>query len=207
MSPKFASNIGAIARTCANFEALDLWLVAPRCFPHSTEAYRIAVKSRVMDTMKVVDTLHEALADVTDSIGFSRRDGRARLAHPSLKRLLQQYPDCLPLFCYEMRTEAQEAAGSGKPDAPATDRFTSVMLAPAASSEIEALIQRWSDLAAMVGLGGAGTTGGQGNHARKRTVADHVRSLLQRGRATTQEVRVLHGLCSAFLKQLGNRQA
>jgi tRNA C32,U32 (ribose-2'-O)-methylase TrmJ len=43
-----------------------------------------------------------------------------------------------------------------------------------------------------------GAQEGGGNHARKRRVAGHVRALLSRADATTQEVRSLHAFCKAI---------
>jgi hypothetical protein len=45
--------------------------------------------------------------------------------------------------------------------------------------------------------------GSEGNHGRKRLPLGHLRALLLRAGATSQEVRSLHGLASALLKRLG----
>jgi tRNA/rRNA methyltransferase len=41
VAPKTPANIGAVARVCANFEAPDLWLVAPRCDPQDGEIVKV----------------------------------------------------------------------------------------------------------------------------------------------------------------------
>ena len=44
-----------------------------------------------------VDTLEQALADTSSSIGFTRRTGAARRTHASLGHLLAEFPFALPL--------------------------------------------------------------------------------------------------------------
>jgi hypothetical protein len=45
--------------------------------------------------------------------------------------------------------------------------------------------------------------GSEGNHGRKRLPLGHLRAVLLRAGATAQEIRSLHGLASALLKNLG----
>jgi tRNA C32,U32 (ribose-2'-O)-methylase TrmJ len=96
VAPKTPSNIGAAARACANFEAPRLVIVAPRCDPRAGEAYKIACGESVLERMTVVDTLADALADCTGSIGFTRRAGSTRLTHISMAALLAEYPNAVP---------------------------------------------------------------------------------------------------------------
>lgn len=42
VAPKTPANIGAVARVCANFEAPELWLVAPRCNPADGEIVKVS---------------------------------------------------------------------------------------------------------------------------------------------------------------------
>ncbi|EFJ46240.1 hypothetical protein VOLCADRAFT_118107 [Volvox carteri f. nagariensis] len=97
VAPKHEANIGAVARACANFECLSLFLVAPRCAVGSGgvgagEARKVACGDAVLDRLVVTDTLAEALADTAGSIGFTRRAGATRVTHASLGHLLAGFP-------------------------------------------------------------------------------------------------------------------
>ncbi|GBF98626.1 rRNA methyltransferase [Raphidocelis subcapitata] len=96
VAPKTPGNVGAVARACANFEALDLVVVAPRCDPLDGEAWKVACGDRVLSRLRVVDSLPEALADCTGSVGFTRRAGCTRLTHASIGAMLRDYPDAVP---------------------------------------------------------------------------------------------------------------
>jgi tRNA C32,U32 (ribose-2'-O)-methylase TrmJ len=96
VAPKTPGNVGAVARACANFEALDLVVVAPRCDPLDGEAWRVACGDRVLSRLRAVDSLPEALADCTGSVGFTRRAGCTRLTHASIGAMLRDYPDAVP---------------------------------------------------------------------------------------------------------------
>lgn len=65
VGPKTPSNIGAVARLCANFEAPKLVLVGPRCDPLSEEVYKVACGSGVLEHIRVCADLREALADTS----------------------------------------------------------------------------------------------------------------------------------------------
>ncbi|GLC72152.1 hypothetical protein PLESTF_001212600 [Pleodorina starrii] len=108
VAPKHEANIGAVARACANFECLSLYLVAPRCgggggadggggFDAGGEARKVACGDAVLDRVVVTSSLAEALADTVGSIGFTRRAGATRLTHASLGHLLAEFPWALPL--------------------------------------------------------------------------------------------------------------
>ena len=49
-----------------------------------------------MGSLRVVESLAEALADTVGSVGFTRRAGGARVTHASLRQLLMEYPEVLP---------------------------------------------------------------------------------------------------------------
>ncbi|KAK9819025.1 hypothetical protein WJX74_006576 [Apatococcus lobatus] len=97
VSPKHAANVGAAARSLANFEVSDLRLVSPRCEPFSSEAYRTACNAPAHAKLQVAETLQQALAGSTGSIGFTRRVGATRQTHASIRHLLREFPHALPL--------------------------------------------------------------------------------------------------------------
>ncbi|GLI70532.1 hypothetical protein VaNZ11_015447 [Volvox africanus] len=104
VSPKHEANVGAVARACANFECLSLFLVAPRCSittggtgAGASEARKVSCGDAVLDRIVVTDTLAEALADTSGSIGFTRRAGATRVTYASLGHLLAEFPWALPL--------------------------------------------------------------------------------------------------------------
>ncbi len=93
VSPKHDSNIGAVARACANFECVQLAIVAPRCSADPDgEARKVACGDAVLSRMRVYGTLSEALCDASSSIGFTRRAGATRHVHPSLGQLMAEFP-------------------------------------------------------------------------------------------------------------------
>lgn len=255
-SPKSPGNIGSVARSAENFEVSDLWVADPRCDPRDGEAHMLACGSPLMDTMTVVPTLQEALADTSASIGFTRRVGNTRQVHASLTQLLQAFPNTLPdpattvrgsswaserrvalvfgreesgltanelslcthscsiptgpvqpslnlahAVCvvlsqlFEQRTSDHDAAEVAVKQVPRQHQ-------PAPRSDVESLINRWTELTDAAGLGLADSVGGTGSHGRKRRTAGHVKAVLSRAQVTVQEVRVLHGLCSALLEKV-----
>lgn len=76
-------NVGAAARAMQNFGISDLWLVAPETrvredlalHPGGSMAYRLAVHAEeVLERLKVVETLPEAVADVRLIVGTTVRE-------------------------------------------------------------------------------------------------------------------------------------
>ncbi|GIW27844.1 MAG: tRNA (cytidine/uridine-2'-O-)-methyltransferase TrmJ [Meiothermus sp.] len=76
-------NIGAAARAMQNFGIQDLWLVAPEPrvredlarHPGGSMAYRLAVHAEdILDRMRVVETLPEAVADARMVVGTTVRE-------------------------------------------------------------------------------------------------------------------------------------
>ena len=95
LRPRNADNLGAIARAMKNFGLTDWAVVSPN--PQLLEApgmNRLAVKSgELLETVRRVETLSEAVADCTWVVGTTMRqlDGRRRLlpeevAHEALER-------------------------------------------------------------------------------------------------------------------------
>ena len=76
VSPLFAGNLRAVARSAANFDCDDVVLVNPQVGPNSSVAAKYAVgKSRkVLESFTVVKTLQEALAGSSLSIAFSKKE-------------------------------------------------------------------------------------------------------------------------------------
>ncbi len=73
---KFPENVGAVARACANMGCTELVLVAPQRW--SLEAalpMATAQGAKVLETLRVVETLAEALADVHTVYGTTARTG------------------------------------------------------------------------------------------------------------------------------------
>ncbi len=67
-------NVGAIARGAANFGVTDLRFVAPRCDVQSDDALARAVHaSQSLRDARIVDTLEEAISDVSFTVGTTAR--------------------------------------------------------------------------------------------------------------------------------------
>ncbi|MGH7802848.1 MAG: RNA methyltransferase [Candidatus Binatia bacterium] len=76
--PKSSGNVGSVARAMKNFGMSDLVLVAPRRF-RRFPADAMAVHGRaLLDSMRVVDTLADAIADCGWVIGTTCRPGLYR---------------------------------------------------------------------------------------------------------------------------------
>jgi len=63
VEPSHPGNIGAVARSMMNMDLGQLVLVRPREFPHPESTARAAGAAAVLANARVVDTLHEAIAD------------------------------------------------------------------------------------------------------------------------------------------------
>ena len=66
-------NIGAAARAMKNMGLDDLMLVRPREFPHEQASARASGSDDILEAVRVVDTLAEALSDCTYVAGASAR--------------------------------------------------------------------------------------------------------------------------------------
>ena len=69
-------NIGAAARAMKNMCLSELWLVAPRFFPHAEATARASGADELLAHARVCATLDEALADCRLVVGASARDRR-----------------------------------------------------------------------------------------------------------------------------------
>ena len=49
-------------------QMLQLWVVMPRCDPQCDEARKVSCGSAILENIRVVDTLQDALADTTGGI-------------------------------------------------------------------------------------------------------------------------------------------
>ncbi|HEY6909134.1 MAG TPA: RNA methyltransferase [Myxococcales bacterium] len=78
--PKRSENIGAAARALANTGAGDLWLVAPQFWDEEVAA-RVATRGarHVLERMRQVATLDEALAGCVDVVMTSGREVRGAM--------------------------------------------------------------------------------------------------------------------------------
>ena len=88
--PSHPGNIGATARAMKTMGLDQLWLVAPRAFPHADADARASGARDVLERARVCGTLAEALADCTLAVATSSRhrelrhetlDARAAAAH------------------------------------------------------------------------------------------------------------------------------
>jgi len=67
-------NIGAVARAMKNMGLRDLYLVAPKHYPHEDAVFRAANALDVLDRAVVVPSFEEAIADCGLVIGSSARE-------------------------------------------------------------------------------------------------------------------------------------
>lgn len=69
-------NIGSVARAMKNMGLTDLYLVAPKQFPHERAGWRAASAGDVLENATIVDTFEEAIADCGLVVGTSARGRR-----------------------------------------------------------------------------------------------------------------------------------
>jgi len=96
VSPKVQENVGAVLRAAANFEAGSVVVVDPRCDPFGSDVMRVACNSPLLNDLIVLPTLEDALADTISSIAFTRRAGRGRVTHDSLRSLFSTFTELTP---------------------------------------------------------------------------------------------------------------
>ena len=73
VEPSHPGNIGAVARAMKNMGVLDLWLVAPRQFPHPEATALASSAADLLETAHVVDSVPEALAGCGFVLGTTAR--------------------------------------------------------------------------------------------------------------------------------------
>ncbi|KAL4441497.1 hypothetical protein ABPG77_002001 [Micractinium sp. CCAP 211/92] len=152
VSPKTPANIGAVLRVAENFEAHDVVVVDPRCDPRGGEVAKTSVLSPLVERLRVVPTLADALADCTGSIGFTRRAGAGRTVHASMRQLLARFPAAVPALLEgpqpqwqgsvaEPIAAAADTTAAGQPDVALGDAEQAARLpAAAARAETVALV-------------------------------------------------------------------
>jgi TrmH family RNA methyltransferase len=102
--PRSSQNIGAAARALANTGAGTLWVVEPLGFDRAEAAKLAAGADAVLERMRVVRTLDEALADCVDVVMTSGREVPGALTpERAAERLLGQREECALVFGDEVR--------------------------------------------------------------------------------------------------------
>lgn len=86
--PKFAGNVGSVARVLKNMGLADLRLVAPMVFDRRAAAAMAVHAKDVLDSARTFQTLVEAVADCTLTIGTTCRAGPYRKATRPLREAL-----------------------------------------------------------------------------------------------------------------------
>lgn len=77
--PLYDGNLGSVCRAMMNGGITELVLVRPRANPESDEARRMAVSARpVLESLRIVDSIEEAVADCTLVAVTSAREGLYR---------------------------------------------------------------------------------------------------------------------------------
>jgi TrmH family RNA methyltransferase len=102
--PRSSQNIGAAARALANTAAGELWIVEPLGFDRAQAAKLAAGADEVLDSMRVVRTLDEALAECVEVIMTTGREVPGALPpEAAAARLLAAAGPCAPVFGDEVR--------------------------------------------------------------------------------------------------------
>jgi len=102
--PRSSQNIGAAARALANTSAGALWVVEPLGFDRAQAAKLAAGADEVLERMRVVRTLEEALGDCLDVVMTTGRPVPGALsAEEAARRLLSCPGECALVFGDEVR--------------------------------------------------------------------------------------------------------
>src|SRR5438105_8209835 len=102
--PRSSQNIGAAARALANTAAGELWVVEPLGFDRAQAAKLAAGADDVLDAMRVVRTLDEALAECVDVVMTTGREVPGALSpEQAAARLLSGAGPCALVFGDEVR--------------------------------------------------------------------------------------------------------
>src|SRR5512141_1970231 len=102
--PRSSQNIGAAARALANTGAGSLWVVEPLGFDRAQAAKLAAGADEVLERMRVVRTLEEALDDCLDVVMTSGRPVAGAIApEEAARRLLSCREACAMVFGDEVR--------------------------------------------------------------------------------------------------------
>src|SRR5438105_7333874 len=102
--PRSSQNIGAAARALANTGAGSLWIVEPLGFDRGQAAKLAAGADEVLERMRVVRTLDEALAECVDVVMTTGREvPGALLPAEAASRLLAAPGECALVFGDEVR--------------------------------------------------------------------------------------------------------
>jgi TrmH family RNA methyltransferase len=131
--PRSSQNIGAAARALANTSAGTLWVVEAIGYDRVQAARLAAGADYVLDEMRVVRTLDEALADCVDVVMTSGREiPDALLPEQAASRLLSFPGDVALVFGDEVRglSNAELARANAIATIP-TERKSSLNLAQA----------------------------------------------------------------------------
>src|SRR3989475_6743977 len=102
--PRSSQNIGAAARALANTGAGALWVVEPLGFDRAQAAKLAAGAEQILERMRVVRTLDEALGDCLDVVMTTGRTVPGALTpEQTAARLLSQPGTCALVFGDEVR--------------------------------------------------------------------------------------------------------
>jgi TrmH family RNA methyltransferase len=102
--PRSSQNIGAAARALANTAAGSLWVVEPLGFDRAQAAKLAAGADEVLERMRVVRTLEEALDECLDVVMTSGRPVAGAIApEEAARRLLSCRGTCALVFGDEVR--------------------------------------------------------------------------------------------------------
>jgi len=97
--PRSSQNIGAAARALANTSAGSLWVVEPLGFDRTQAARLAAGADAILDSMRVVRTLPEALEDCVDVVMTTGRAIHGSIdPRETARRLLSAGGECALVF-------------------------------------------------------------------------------------------------------------
>jgi TrmH family RNA methyltransferase len=94
VAPRVPGNVGSCARLAANFDCEDWVIVAPQCSWDGWDAKKLATgdSNQLLESVRVTETLEEAIQDCAAAVGFTRRLGRIRKPSAAVGELTALLP-------------------------------------------------------------------------------------------------------------------
>src|SRR6266851_5587088 len=170
--PRSSQNIGAAARAIANTGAGALWTVEPLGFDRAQAAKLAAGADQVLEAMRVVRTIEEAVEDCVDVVMTTGRAVPGALdPRATARRLLDAPGEAALVFGDEILLARGEAKAPRSPERPLADEQLLAMLR-----------KRARDLLSRVGFL---------NPQQPDRALDELLQLPRRARATRREVEML----------------
>ena len=229
IEPEFSGNLGSVARAIGNMGCRDLRLVNPKAEIGHNDARAMSVATYpILEQAQITDSVEQAVGDCRWVVGFTRRSGRHRRQFLPIEELAETTHQHLASGHHVALVFGPEKRGFTTREAdtcqhlvqiPSSDEFPSLNLAAAVMvalyeiqrtkiavepvfeekeasiDELEGMYNHLDELYNAVDYADA---------QNSDRITRILRRLFNRTRPTSQEVRIIRGLCRNVLNALKN---